>query len=78
MARQVNVTLQSLDKTVYRLGEQITFEVGFSRSTFAPWEVATIRLCLSTLRQTEWLTENKGIALEIPPTICLTIRLAII
>jgi hypothetical protein len=41
VTRQVTVTLQSLDKTVYRLGEEITFEVGIQNTgeetILIPW-----------------------------------------
>lgn len=41
VALQVTVTLQSLDKTVYRLGEEITFEIGIQNigleTILVPW-----------------------------------------
>jgi hypothetical protein len=41
VARQVTVTLQSLDKTVYRLGQEITWEIGIQNTgketILVPW-----------------------------------------
>lgn len=41
VARQVTVTLQALDKTIYRFGEEITFEIGIQNAgkevILVPW-----------------------------------------